>query len=42
MSEETQKKIGILVGGGPAPEINSVIHAVALEVHRNGTEIVEV
>ena len=29
------QKIGILVGGGPAPGINSVIHAVALEACRN-------
>jgi 6-phosphofructokinase 1 len=29
------QKIGILVGGGPAPGINSVIHAVAMEAWRN-------
>jgi ATP-dependent phosphofructokinase / diphosphate-dependent phosphofructokinase len=29
------QKIGILVGGGPAPGINSVIHAVAMEADRN-------
>jgi 6-phosphofructokinase len=29
------QKIGILVGGGPAPCINSVIHAVAMEAYRN-------
>lgn len=28
-------KIGILVGGGSAPGINSVIHAVTMEVYRN-------
>lgn len=39
MSEKEQKKLGILVGGGPAPGINSVIHAVTLEAHRNGYEV---
>jgi ATP-dependent phosphofructokinase / diphosphate-dependent phosphofructokinase len=29
------QKIGILVGGGPAPGINSVIHAVTMEAWRN-------
>ena len=28
-------KIGILVGGGPAPGINSVIHALTMEAYRN-------
>jgi 6-phosphofructokinase 1 len=39
MSKKKQKKFGILVGGGPAPGINSVIHAVTLEAHRNGYEV---
>lgn len=39
MSEKEQKKLGILVGGGPAPGINSVIHAITLEAHRNGYEV---
>jgi ATP-dependent phosphofructokinase / diphosphate-dependent phosphofructokinase len=39
MSEKEQKKFGILVGGGPAPGINSVIHAVTLEAYRNGYEV---
>lgn len=39
MNRKVQKKIGILVGGGPAPGINSVIHAVTLEAHRNGYEV---
>jgi len=39
MSEKEQKIIGILVGGGPAPGINSVIHAVTLEAHRNGYDV---
>ncbi len=29
------QKIGILVGGGPAPGINSVIHAITEEANRN-------
>jgi 6-phosphofructokinase len=29
------EKIGVLVGGGPAPGINGVIHAVAMEAWRN-------
>lgn len=33
------KKIGILVGGGPAPGINSVIHSVTMEAYRNGIEV---
>ncbi len=32
-------KIGVLVGGGPAPGINSVIHAVAMQAWRNHTEV---
>ena len=39
MSENEQNKFGILVGGGPAPGINSVIHAVTLEAYRNGCEV---
>ena len=35
----TQNEIGILVGGGPAPGINSVIHAVTLEAYRNRREV---
>lgn len=33
------KKIGVLVGGGPAPGINSVIHAVAMQAWRNHTDV---
>ena len=33
-------KIGVLVGGGPAPGINSVIHAVAMEASRSGCAVV--
>ena len=39
MSEKEQNKFGILVGGGPAPGINSVIHAVTLEAYRNGCKV---
>ncbi len=34
------KKIGILVGGGPAPGINGVIHAAAIEAISAGLEVV--
>jgi len=34
------KRIGILVGGGPAPGINSVIHAVTMEGFRCHSEVV--
>jgi ATP-dependent phosphofructokinase / diphosphate-dependent phosphofructokinase len=33
------KKFGVLVGGGPAPGINSVIHAITVEAHRNHCEV---
>ena len=33
-------KIGILVGGGPAPGINGVIHAATIEAISNGYEVV--
>jgi 6-phosphofructokinase 1 len=33
-------KVGILVGGGPAPGINSVINAVTIEAINNGLEVV--
>ncbi|MCE1255306.1 MAG: 6-phosphofructokinase [Anaerolineae bacterium] len=33
------KKFGVLVGGGPAPGINSGIHAVTMEAYRNGCEV---
>lgn len=33
------KKIGVLVGGGPAPGINSVIHAVAMQAWRNHIDV---
>jgi ATP-dependent phosphofructokinase / diphosphate-dependent phosphofructokinase len=39
MEKKTQNKIGILVGGGPAPGINSVIHAVTLEAYRNQCDV---
>ncbi len=32
-------RIGILVGGGPAPGINGVINSVTLEATRNNWEI---
>ena len=33
-------KIGILVGGGPAPGINGVIHSATIEAISNGLEVV--
>src|SRR5512136_730832 len=33
-------KIGILVGGGPAPGINGVIHAATIEAISNGLEVI--
>jgi len=37
---EAQGKLGILVGGGPAPGINSVIGAATIEAIQNGLEVV--
>ena len=34
------KSLGILVGGGPAPGINSVISAVTIEASNSGLEVV--
>jgi ATP-dependent phosphofructokinase / diphosphate-dependent phosphofructokinase len=33
-------KLGILVGGGPAPGINGVIHAATIEALNNGMEVI--
>ncbi|MBN1873857.1 MAG: 6-phosphofructokinase [Anaerolineae bacterium] len=33
-------KLGILVGGGPAPGLNGVIHAATIEAINNGLEVV--
>jgi len=33
------KKLGILVGGGPAPGLNGVIHAATIEAIKNGMEV---
>ena len=32
------KTIGILAGGGPAPGINGVIHAVTIRAHQHGIQ----
>ena len=37
-----QTRLGILVGGGPAPGINSVISACAIEANKSGVEVVGV
>jgi 6-phosphofructokinase 1 len=40
ISEPSSDKIGILVGGGPAPGINSVIHSATIEAINNGLKVV--
>jgi len=40
ISEPSGDKIGILVGGGPAPGINSVIHSATIEAINNGLKVV--
>ena len=35
-----QAKMGIVVGGGPAPGINGVIGAAAIEAINNGLEVI--
>ena len=35
-----RRKLGILVGGGPAPGINGVIHSATIEAINNGLEVV--
>ena len=35
-----QTRLGILVGGGPAPAINSVISACAIEANKSGVEVI--
>lgn len=38
--KDTNKRYGILVGGGPAPGINSVISSVTLEVLKRGHSVI--
>lgn len=38
-SDSLKGKIGILVGGGPAPGINGVIHSATIEAVNNGLEV---
>ena len=38
-NKSSKKKIGILVGGGPAPGINGVIHSATIEANTNGYEV---
>jgi 6-phosphofructokinase len=40
MSVDAQKTIGILVGGGPAPGLNSVIHAVTITAINRGYRVI--
>jgi len=37
---QPREKVGILVGGGPAPGINGVIHSATIEAVNNGWEVV--
>ncbi|MEA3309884.1 MAG: diphosphate--fructose-6-phosphate 1-phosphotransferase [Chloroflexota bacterium] len=39
MSDTIHKKLGILVGGGPAPGINGVIHSATIEAVNNDCEV---
>lgn len=40
MSDYAQKAVGILVGGGPAPGLNGVIHAVTITAINSGHRVV--
>ncbi len=40
MNDKPHKKLGILVGGGPAPGINGVIHSATIEAINNGCEVI--
>lgn len=40
MAERAEKKLGIVVSGGPAPGINGVIHAAAIEAINRGHAVV--
>jgi 6-phosphofructokinase len=40
MSGDAQKAVGILVGGGPAPGLNGVIHAVTITAINSGHRVV--
>ena len=39
INESKHGKLGILVGGGPAPGINGVIHSATIEAVNNGVEV---
>jgi ATP-dependent phosphofructokinase / diphosphate-dependent phosphofructokinase len=40
LSDTPAQRMGILVGGGPAPGINGVIHSATIEAINNGIEVV--
>jgi 6-phosphofructokinase len=42
MSADAQKAFGILVGGGPAPGLNGVIHAVTITAINSGHKVIGV
>ena len=39
-TNSTPPRIGILVGGGPAPGVNSAISACTIEAHNSGLDVV--
>jgi len=39
-TKKTEKRLGILVGGGPAPGINGVISAATIEAERQGLPVI--
>jgi len=40
LSDTHPRRMGILVGGGPAPGINGVIHSATIEAINNGFEVI--
>jgi len=40
IEEPSCEKVGILVGGGPAPGINGVIHSATIEAINNGRQVI--
>jgi ATP-dependent phosphofructokinase / diphosphate-dependent phosphofructokinase len=40
LSQKQTQRMGILVGGGPAPGINGVIHSATIEAINNGIDVV--
>jgi ATP-dependent phosphofructokinase / diphosphate-dependent phosphofructokinase len=40
MADSTRGKLGIVVGGGPAPGINGVISSVTIEAVNQGLDVI--